>query len=249
MLYQYKIEIRRERLNSSGSVSSLNNDIGGLSPSAGFHQQYNSNGVDSTQTGRIMEAPIQIRTIALSQWALTRGRGTSGVNFVCPPLHESSPIFKVGHNSKPQKNTRRKSNNNSWLQHVEVKTYSEPGRRLWLGPQFTFGIYTNNKHASTELMCPSAANKPLQMFTTAQKCCPVLIEKNSNIGILRCDTSTDPTSRIVCGGSWTSDTGLYGNDPLATLKEQLEDAMRDQRQQKRQSSDSFSTPSSSASSK
>jgi hypothetical protein len=70
MLYQYKIEIRRERLNSSGSITSLNNDVGGLSPSSGFHQQFNSNGVESS--GRVMEAPIQIRTIALSQWALTR---------------------------------------------------------------------------------------------------------------------------------------------------------------------------------
>lgn len=88
------------------------------------------------------------------------------------------------------------------------------------------------------------ANKPVQMFTTAQKCCPVLIEKNSNIGILRCDTSMDTTSRIVCG-SWTSDSSLYGNDPLASLKEQLEDAMRDQRQA---NGDSYS-PSSSGSSK
>jgi hypothetical protein len=88
------------------------------------------------------------------------------------------------------------------------------------------------------------ANKPVQIFTTAQKCCPVLIEKNSNIGILRCDTSMDATSRIVCG-SWTSETGLYGNDPLASLKEQLEDAMRDQRQA---NGDSYS-PSSSNSSK
>jgi hypothetical protein len=67
MLYQYKIEIRRERLNSSGSVSSLNNDMGGLSPN-GYHQYTNG----SESSSRVLEAPIQIRTIALSQWSLTR---------------------------------------------------------------------------------------------------------------------------------------------------------------------------------
>lgn len=83
------------------------------------------------------------------------------------------------------------------------------------------------------------------MFTTAQKCCPVLIEKNSDIGILlHCDTET---SRIVCG-HWPSDSGLYSNGSLATLKEQLEDAMRDQRQMNGQP-DSYSTPGSSSSSK
>lgn len=96
-------------------------------------------------------------------------------------------------------------------------------------------------------MSPSMTNKPIQMFTTAQKCCPVLIEKNSNIGILRCDTSMDST-RILCG-SWTSDSSVYGdNEKLATVKEQLEDAMRDQRQNHvHQNSDSFSPCSSSSS--
>lgn len=128
MLYQYKIEIRRERLNSSGSLSSLNNDVGGLSPSSAL--QYTSNGVETS--GRVLEAPIQIRTIALSQWALTRNRAT-GLNVICPPLHETSPIFKIGQGSKSQKNgsARQKSKNNGWLQHVEIKTYSEPHRRMF----------------------------------------------------------------------------------------------------------------------
>lgn len=149
MLYQYKIEIRRERLNSSGSVSSLNNDIGGLSPNSDSHKQYKS----TSESGKMLEAPIQIRTVALSCWQLTRLRGTTGVNFVSPPLHETSPILKIIDTSNSQKRASRKnSDNNSWLQHVEVKTYSSPHRRLWMGPQFTFGIYNSQKHASAELV-------------------------------------------------------------------------------------------------
>lgn len=104
------------------------------------------------ESGRILEAPIQIRTSALSQWQLIRVRGTSGVNFVSPPLHETSPILKIGQTSK-QTRARRKNPNNEWLQHVEVKTYSSPHRRLWMGPQFTFGVYNSQKHASAELVC------------------------------------------------------------------------------------------------
>lgn len=78
-------------------------------------------------------------------------------------------------------------------------------------------------------MSPSATEQPWQMFTTAQKCCPVLIEKNSNVGLLRCgSTALDVDSKFVAG-SWSSDPLIYGSDPLATVKAQLEEAMRDDR--------------------
>jgi hypothetical protein len=128
----------------------LNADIGNLSPNGGL-QQFNANNLES---GRMLEAPIQIRATALSQWQLTRNRGTTGVNFISPPLHETCPILKIGQNSK-QKRACRKSSNNEWLQHVEVKTYSSPHRRLWMGPQFTFGVYNSQKHASAELVSKS----------------------------------------------------------------------------------------------
>ncbi|KAI6192472.1 BCAS3 domain-containing protein [Aphelenchoides fujianensis] len=234
MLYLYKIEVHKERLNSSGSVTSLNADVGGLSPSGYQHQHYTS---ANEASGKALEAPIRIRVIALCQWSLTRSRGTTGVNFICPPLHESSPIVRAFVNTPARKKQRRKHVNNGWLQHVEVTTYCGPHRRLWMGPQFSFGVYAYNGHASAELVSPSA-NQPLHVFTTAQKCCPVLIEKNSNIGILRCDTNIDATSKIVCG-SWTSDPVLYGDDPLANLKEQLEDAMRDSRNKRLQPHDAM----------
>jgi hypothetical protein len=88
------------------------------------------------------------------------------------------------------------------------------------------GVYESDV---TFKVSPSMTDKPIHTFTTAQKCCPVLIEMNSDIGILRCDTSMDSTSRIVCG-SWTSDSTVFDTDALTNLKEQLEDAMRDQRQ-------------------
>ncbi|KAI6200975.1 hypothetical protein M3Y96_00791800 [Aphelenchoides besseyi] len=223
MLYLYKIEVRRERLNSTGSVSSLNADVGGLSPSS-----YQHHGNSNDTSGKVLESPIRIQVIALSQWSLTRTRGTTGVNFICPPLHENSPIVRAFFNSPMRKKQNRKHTNNGWLQHVEVTTYCGPHRRLWMGPQFSFGVYKYTGHASAELVSPSAANQSLHVFTTSQKCYPVLIEKNSNIGTLRCDTNIDATSKIVCG-SWNSDPVLYNDNSLANLKEQLEDAMRDSR--------------------
>lgn len=60
-----------------------------------------------------------------------------------------------------------------------------------------------------------------------QKCCPVLIEKNTPQTINSFD---NPTSRIVCG-SWSSDIEVlhnaYGNTTYASVKEKIEDAMRD----------------------
>lgn len=49
-LCQYKVEVHRERLNSSGSANSLNVD----------------------DSNRALEAPVRVRVVALSQWSLTR---------------------------------------------------------------------------------------------------------------------------------------------------------------------------------
>lgn len=96
---------------------------------------------------------------------------------------------------------------------------------------------------------PGGNSQHLHVFTTPQKCCPVLIEKHSNGGVLRAEPGLENAARIVCG-SWSSDPVLYGDDPLATLKEQLEDAMRDEgRAKENRLRKLSSTPSSSSSSK
>lgn len=70
ILTQYRIEIRRERHNSSGSTSSLNvNDVLSSSPaSGGFHP----NGASPKVAQAGPDAPVRIKVIPISQWALSR---------------------------------------------------------------------------------------------------------------------------------------------------------------------------------
>ncbi|CAD5220713.1 unnamed protein product [Bursaphelenchus xylophilus] len=209
-LSQYKIDIRRERFNSSGSVNSLNAD----------------------DSGKGVEAPIRVRVVALSEWSLTRSK-------------ESSSLLEITNPTNEKKRGRfAKTSQGSWLPHVEITTYAGPHRRIWMGPQFTFGVYAFTGHSSAELVSPGANNSALHVFTTPQKCCPVLIEKNSNNLSGRKDHLENAT-RIVCG-SWNSDPIIYGDDPLASLKEQLEDAMQDELKSKENRLES-SSPSSSSS--
>lgn len=70
ILTQYRVEIRRERHNSTGSTSSLNvNDVLSSSPATGgFHP----NGVSPKVTQAGPDAPVRIKVLPISQWALTR---------------------------------------------------------------------------------------------------------------------------------------------------------------------------------
>ncbi|CAD5214678.1 unnamed protein product [Bursaphelenchus okinawaensis] len=222
ILSQYKMDVKRERFNSSGSVSSLNAD-------------------DSNKT---VEAPVRVRVVALSEWSLTRSKGTVGVDFICPPLPEGSSLLEITDPNNEKKRGRfRKTTQGSWLPHVEITTYSGPHRRIWMGPQFSFGVYAFTGHSSAELVSPGGKNNSMHLFTTPQKCCPVLIEKNSNNMNGRTEGLENAT-KILCG-SFT-DPVMYGDDPLASLKEQLEDAMQDELKSKENRFDS-SSPSSSSS--
>ena len=55
-------------------------------------------------------------------------------------------------NNETRRRSRRRRAKNGWLQHVEVTTYCGPHRRLWMGPQFCFGVFTYGGHASAELV-------------------------------------------------------------------------------------------------
>jgi hypothetical protein len=52
-----------------------------------------------------------------------------------------------------------------------------------MGPQFSFGVYSppTSQYESAELFNPN--DQPSGSVITAQKCCPVLIEKSSSHGI------------------------------------------------------------------
>lgn len=56
------------------------------------------------------------------------------------------------------------------------------------------------------------------------KCCPVLIEKNSNN---MDDQQFEEATRIIYS-NWNAEQTNNTDDPLASLKEQLEDAMKDE---------------------
>lgn len=116
-----------------------------------------------------------------------------------PPLHESNPILRVLNGDRStRKSSKKEPSDTAWLPHVEVLTYSGPHRRLWMGPQFSFGIYAPSGHSSAQLFNPNDSGGVKVPYLTAQKCCPVLIEKNSPaLGILNCETSCDTASRIV----------------------------------------------------
>lgn len=83
-----------------------------------------------------------------------RNRSASNVDVIDPPLPEYSSLMQLS--SKAQKSLQKISKQNfadsSWLTHVEVITYSGPHRRLWTGPQFSFGVYAPSGHSSAQLV-------------------------------------------------------------------------------------------------
>lgn len=55
--------------------------------------------------------------------------------------------------SKAQESAQKsQKQDSSWLPHIEVITYSGPHRRLWMGPQFSFGVYASTGHSSAQLV-------------------------------------------------------------------------------------------------
>lgn len=127
-LAQYKLEVHREPTESCGSITSLSEE-------------------------KSVEAPVRMRVIALSEWSLTRNKGTVGVDFISPPLEECSDMIQTCNLAiKERGRSKNNKSNNAWMQHVEISTYCGPHRRLWQGPQFSFGVYNYTGHSSAELV-------------------------------------------------------------------------------------------------
>jgi hypothetical protein len=213
VLTSYQIKTKHERHNSSSSNSSMNfGDILSSSP--------NSSNPALSSKLNVHESPISVRTNPTSQWFLHRSRNAASVE---PPLSKQNALIVYSNRKTKKQLNCNKQIPDYWLQHVEVEIYSGPHRRLWMGPQFTFGHYAASGHASAQLFNPNDSHSAT-MYTTAQKCCPVLIEKNSSYSGISNDFVND-SSRIVCG-SWSSEFDMKGMiDP--GVKEKIEDAMRD----------------------
>lgn len=230
LLTEYHIEVRR-----SGSISTNSSTSSLSSANASFSEQCplptNEPGPNTNKTSlktniSSFETPIATKIAPYRQWHLSRKRSASAVEVVDPPLAEKNPLNQLCARiqNKPKKDSPTKQA--AWLQHVEVMTYIDPSRRLWMGPQFSFAVYASTGHTSAQLFNPNESNG---CITTIQKCCPVLIEKTPSLGILNgVETSLDSTSRIICG-SWSSEVDIrtvYTDGTYSLVKEKIEDAIR-----------------------
>uniref|UniRef100_A0AC34QHD9 BCAS3 domain-containing protein n=1 Tax=Panagrolaimus sp. JU765 TaxID=591449 RepID=A0AC34QHD9_9BILA len=212
VLTSYLVQTRQERHNSTGSTSSMN--IG--DPLSSSPSPSGSAPIAKTINN---EVNIIVKPMAVNQWFLHRSRNASSIE---PPLAPSNTILLLYNlRQTNQVKENKKDVGENWLRNVEVDTYSGPSRRLWTGPQFAFGMYTTTGHSSAQLFTPNDTHS-INTFITAQKCCPVLIEKNSAYPIMGNEFSNN--SQIVCG-SWSSDFERGFPDP--TIKEKIEDAMKD----------------------
>lgn len=84
------------------------------------------------------ETPIELTVNAKAQWILQRQPMVNDVPLPITPqnlnlLSKSIPLYK---------NTKQSHVDDRWLSQVEIVTHAGPHRRLWMGPQFTFKIYT-----------------------------------------------------------------------------------------------------------
>lgn len=98
------------------------------------------------------ESPIQLRVQGVSEWCLIREPDRPAFN---PPLSQHSPLLVTARlvRSIISKDTDCDEfsyqppvsidmvKNKEWLTNVETVTYAPPGRRIWMGPQFSFKTY------------------------------------------------------------------------------------------------------------
>ncbi|KAI3413514.1 hypothetical protein GPALN_011004 [Globodera pallida] len=157
------------------------------------------------------------------QWRLTRSRNIADFELVDPPLPSSSPLVQLCTSKQTSKSHRPR---HSWLPFLEVVTYTGPHRRLWLGPQFSFSVYAASRERSS-------AELSVAQIVGMQKCCPVLIEKSSLYNVLsqKSPDLSSSAARVICG-SWSSDFDV--NEELSLVKDKIEDAMKETREQLRQ---------------
>uniref|UniRef100_A0A914EFI6 BCAS3 domain-containing protein n=1 Tax=Acrobeloides nanus TaxID=290746 RepID=A0A914EFI6_9BILA len=218
VLTTYEIAAKRERHNSASSNSSSLNNISEILSSS--PKNISVLPVNTNTNKASSEMPVRAKVSAVSQWSLQRPRGSSGIE---PPLDQHCPLVLENFKSN-EKSKESKSDN--WIRHIEGTCYSGPHRRIWMGPQFSFGVYTPTSHSSAQLFNPNDTHGTI---ASLQKCCPVLIDKNSSFSSLKCDTSFDCPSRIVCG-SWSSESDFkstFDDGTMFEVKERLEDAMRE----------------------
>uniref|UniRef100_A0A914HCD9 BCAS3 domain-containing protein n=1 Tax=Globodera rostochiensis TaxID=31243 RepID=A0A914HCD9_GLORO len=180
---------------------------------------------DLTTVANCVRKPDQfkVKLCPTLQWRLTRSRNIADFELVDPPLPLSSPLVQLCTSKQTSQSHRPR---HSWLPFLEVVTYTGPHRRLWLGPQFSFSVYAASRERSS-------AELSVAQLVGMQKCCPVLIEKSSlyNVMAQKSPDLSSSAARVICG-SWSSDFDV--NEELSLVKDKIEDAMKETREQLRQ---------------
>ncbi|KHN82012.1 Breast carcinoma-amplified sequence 3 [Toxocara canis] len=169
------------------------------------------------------ETPVQCNLRANASWQLQRCKSSPDVR---APLAESNPLLAwltASSQIEESKPSEESEKNEKWITQIEVVTYSEPHRRLWTGPQFTFKTYLSSGHSSADLVPPGESGARSFPGMSGLKSVPVMIEA---AGSLRSFDVDEPT-QIVCG-SWSSDAEYKSCDEhYDMLREKIEEAMQD----------------------
>lgn len=164
------------------------------------------------------ETLIQCNLTAVAQWTLQRNKLSADVR---APICEQNPLWMWFFPYTASKKEKIDDEMNAkWISQIEVLTYSEPHRRLWMGPQFSFRTYIQSEHTSADLITPGSGSNCSDNGIT--KSVPVTIEAAGSLGSFDVGEPTE-----IIGGSWSSDVDPKGIKRQKVLKKKIEDAMHD----------------------
>ncbi|KAL4003008.1 Breast carcinoma amplified sequence 3 family protein [Acanthocheilonema viteae] len=163
------------------------------------------------------ETLIQCTPTAVAQWTLQRNKLSADIR---APICEQNPLWMwfIPHAVYKEKSEEV---NAKWISQIEVLTYLDPHRRLWMGPQFSFRTYVQSlEHASADLITPGSNEDRLRSGIT--KSVPVIIEATGSLGSFDVGEPTE-----IIGGSWSSDLDPKGIKRQKVLEKKIEEAMHE----------------------
>uniref|UniRef100_A0A0R3S4D9 BCAS3 domain-containing protein n=1 Tax=Elaeophora elaphi TaxID=1147741 RepID=A0A0R3S4D9_9BILA len=167
------------------------------------------------------ETLIQCTPTAVAQWTLQRNKLSADFR---APICEQNPLWQWFFLQDVYEEKSEEEVNAKWISQIEVLTYLDPHRRLWMGPQFSFRTYIQSlEHASADLVSiitPGSNKDRLRGGIT--KSVPVIIEATGSLGSFDVGEPTE-----IIGGSWSSDLDPKGIKRQKVLEKKLEEAMHE----------------------
>uniref|UniRef100_A0A915Q767 BCAS3 domain-containing protein n=1 Tax=Setaria digitata TaxID=48799 RepID=A0A915Q767_9BILA len=164
------------------------------------------------------ETLIQCTPTAVAQWTLHRNKLSADFR---APICEQNPLWMwfVPHPMCEEKSEEEMDA--KWISQIEVLTYLDPHRRLWMGPQFSFRTYIHTlEHSSADLITPGSNEDRSRSCIT--KSVPVVIEATGSLGSFDVGEPTE-----IIGGSWSSDLDPKGIKKQKVLEKKIEEAMHE----------------------